>query len=79
MNTKVRPALSRLLQEAASRHAETDAVLERAIALRESLYRLFAAIVRGQSPSPQDLDELNVILPEALARLRIVAGAEGYT
>jgi predicted RNA-binding Zn ribbon-like protein len=50
-----------------------DAVLERARALRESLYRVFVAAVEGVRPTPADLARLNVALRAARARQYVVA------
>ena len=69
----------RLTEEADQRPAEAAAVLERAIALREVIFRVFAAIAAGQSPAASDLAALNEALPAALARLRLVPTADGYT
>jgi predicted RNA-binding Zn ribbon-like protein len=66
-----------LRQQAERRRTEAEAVLERAIGLREAMYRVFAAVVDEQSPESQDLDMLNGALSETLARLRIIPTAEG--
>lgn len=47
------------------------AALAEAIALREALYRTFAAVARGAHAAPADLAVLNAALPGALARLRL--------
>src|SRR5262245_48787151 len=62
---------ARLRDEAAARPAEAAAAWRRAIALREALFRLFAAAAAGAAPPPDDLAHLNRELGEALARLRI--------
>ena len=69
----------RLLQKAARRPGDASAVLERAIALREAIYRIFSAISRGRPPQAADLATFNVELSEALAQSRIVSKAEGFT
>jgi len=42
-------------------------------ALREAIYRLFAAVAAHQPPRPQDLAHLNRTLGRALSRLRVAA------
>jgi predicted RNA-binding Zn ribbon-like protein len=69
----------RLLKKAARRPGDASAVLERAIALREAIYRIFSAISRGRPPQAADLATFNVELSEALAQSRIVSTAEGFT
>jgi predicted RNA-binding Zn ribbon-like protein len=56
----------------------THATFERAIVLRETLYRIFAAVAAGDTPAGPDLAALNGALAEALARLRVVATPEGF-
>ena len=69
----------RLLKEAARRPVDASAVLERAITLREAIYRIFWAISRGRPPQAADLATFNVELSGALAQSRIVSTAEGFT
>jgi len=69
----------RLLKKAARRPGDASTVLERAIALREAIYRIFSAISRGRPPQAADLATFNVELSEALAQSRIVSTAEGFT
>lgn len=68
----------RLLKEAARRPVDATAVLERAIALREAIYRIFSAISHGLLPQAADLDTLNAELSGALARSQIVPAADGF-
>ena len=71
--------VQRLLKEAARRPVDASAVLERAITLREAIYRIFSAISRGRPPQAADLATFNVELSGALAQSRIVSTAEGFT
>jgi predicted RNA-binding Zn ribbon-like protein len=68
-----------LRHEAVARQAEAEAVHRRAIALRETLYRVFLSIVEGRPAEAQDLEQLNAVLAPALSRLRIVPLQEGFT
>lgn len=67
-----------LLHEATTRQAEAAAAHRRAIALRETIYRVFLSIVEGQPAEVRDLEQLNAALAPALSRLRIVALREGF-
>jgi predicted RNA-binding Zn ribbon-like protein len=63
----------RLLKEAARRPEGATAVLERAIALREAIYRIFSAISHGHPPQAADLATFNAELSRALAQSQIVS------
>ena len=66
-----------LLEEAAAAPEKAARVLDQAIHLRETIYRIFTAIGHGRSPAEADLDDLNGALSEALPHLRVVQdGAE---
>jgi len=63
----------RALLQGAKRHPATAAaVLERAIALREAIYRIFSAVAGERAARASDLATLNAALAEALPRLGIV-------
>jgi predicted RNA-binding Zn ribbon-like protein len=68
----------RLLKKAARRPEDATAVLERAIALREAIYRIFSAISRGRPPQAADLAAFNAELSGALAQSQIVSTTEGF-
>ena len=67
-----------LREEATSHPLEASAALERAIVLREAMYRLFLAIAEDMSPREADLDILNAALAEALSHARIVPTDHGF-
>jgi predicted RNA-binding Zn ribbon-like protein len=46
-------------------------VLERAVELREAIYRIFASVVKGHLPAKGDLEILNARLAAALGRMRV--------
>ena len=67
------------LLRSAGRHAdESGAALRRAIALREAIYRIFAALASGESPQASDLDHLNAELSTHLGRLRLTSNKKGF-
>ncbi len=57
---------SRLREEAKRRRKEAGVVLQRAIDLREALYRIFFAVARGSSPEKSELSTLNTEFSEAI-------------
>jgi len=68
----------RLLREARRRPGEAAAVLERATALREAIYRVFSAVVGERFPEAADLRLLNNALSDALSWSRIVPSGDGF-
>jgi predicted RNA-binding Zn ribbon-like protein len=65
----------------ADRHpAEAAAIFRGAIALRETIYRIFHAVASGNAPADGDLTELNRALRETPARsaLQRIYGAFGW-
>ncbi len=67
-----------LIQAAARQPGKAAAAFKRALALRETIYRLFSAIAHGRSPEAADLDQLNQARAEALARSRVARTAQGF-
>jgi len=67
-----------LLAAAAARPDEAAAVFTRAIALRETVYRVFSPICHGACANERDLAVLNGELALALPHLRVVRDGEGY-
>ena len=65
------PHLDRLRAASARRPADAAAALDRALALREVIYRLFLALADGDPVPQEDLAALNRALAEALAQARI--------
>ena len=67
---------SRILQREAGRDPElATKALERAIHLREAVYRIFAAVAGGRPPENDAVGVLNRFLAEALAHIQIVPKA----
>ncbi len=75
----ITPREARTLARAAARHPrQATAVLGRVRILREAIYRVFAALARGQSPSPADFALLDAEFRGALRHLGLVRGPEGF-
>jgi predicted RNA-binding Zn ribbon-like protein len=58
--------------------AQASAVLDQAIALRETIYRIFSAVATGRSPEAADLAALNAAISQAMAHLRIIETPAGF-
>jgi len=70
--------VARLLDRAARHRKLGAAALERAIAARETIYRIFTAVAAGRKPEFDDLAALNVSLRQTLSRLEVVPASGGY-
>lgn len=68
----------RLKQAAARKPVAAARVLEQARGLRESIYRVFRAWHRGESPATDDLALIGEAGAEATAAQRLVADADGF-
>ena len=66
-----------LLRAAARHPGGAAAVFTRAIALRETLYRVFTALTDRQSPAPADLDAVRAAYIETMAHAQLVPATEG--
>jgi predicted RNA-binding Zn ribbon-like protein len=75
----ITPAVAEELRELAEKHGKKAAkTLRRARKLREALFQVFSAAVRGTSPPADALRLLNKHLPSALEHLRVGLGRDGY-
>jgi predicted RNA-binding Zn ribbon-like protein len=70
-------AARRLVREATKHPVAADAALQRAIAVREAIYRVAVRIVARQPARRADLKTLNRALAAALQRRRLVPGGGG--
>ena len=61
-----------LRKEATRRPQEAEAVRQRAVDLREALYRIFLAVTRDSSPAQADLHTLNTEFSKAMSQACIV-------
>ncbi len=69
---------SALSEQAAGQPEGAAAALERAIALREALYRTVLAAVQGRTPDPADLSLVNTAVHQAHGHLALVPSADGF-
>jgi predicted RNA-binding Zn ribbon-like protein len=69
----------RLLEEAARHPAEASRVLQRAVAIREVIYRIFKAVAEDALPGEDDLVSLSAAVADAQTYARIVPKAGGFT
>jgi predicted RNA-binding Zn ribbon-like protein len=67
----------RLLAAAEGEPEAAGAVFDRAIALRETIYRLGSALAAGAAPPPADLDALRRAHLDAFAHARLVPAGTG--
>jgi predicted RNA-binding Zn ribbon-like protein len=68
----------RLLAESARHPIEARQAFQRATELRETIYRIFAAIAENASPKSADLQRLNDALARSLVHARIVPTPVGF-
>jgi predicted RNA-binding Zn ribbon-like protein len=67
-----------LVEEAKQKPKEAAEVLQRAITLREAIYRIFEKITENASPSQIDLDILNTALSKVMDQAYIVKTGDGF-
>lgn len=67
-----------LLHLAAERPEEANATFQRAIELREAIYRVFSAVAQDETPQQSDLDSVNAALTEGMAQARILHAPDGF-
>ncbi len=70
--------MQKLFRESRQQQTEGALVFERAIALREAIYRLCKAILNKTLPRQSDLARLNQELTIAHGRVRLTAGEENF-
>lgn len=68
----------KLLRIAEDNPQAADAVLKRALILRESLYRLFKSSIEGWQPEPEDVEKLNRELSLARNHQKLAAAKSGF-
>lgn len=70
---------AQVLEDNAARHPDlAAATLDRAITVRETLYRVFSRIAHDQRPERADLATLNLVVREGLSRMEISPAGRGF-
>ncbi|MGQ9677628.1 MAG: CGNR zinc finger domain-containing protein, partial [Chloroflexota bacterium] len=69
---------TQLLAEARRAPASAEAVLSRALTLREAIFRVFSGVAQSEAPQAADLALLNDELSEAMAKSRVVPTEGGF-
>jgi predicted RNA-binding Zn ribbon-like protein len=70
---------AQVLEDNAACHPDlAGATLDRAIAMRETLYRVFSRIAHDQEPDRADLATLNLVLREGLSRMEILPAGQWF-
>lgn len=67
-----------LLRDAARCPAEATMTFERAIALREAMYRIFSAVACSTVPEITDLDTLKAVFVEVMTHAQLIPAAHGF-
>ncbi len=66
-----------LLQKAVRQPAIATIVFQRALTLREALYRIFSSIREGRSSNSEDIAILNATLSEGMAQAQLLSTPDG--
>jgi predicted RNA-binding Zn ribbon-like protein len=67
------------LRDEAARHpARASQAFQKAIVLREAIYRIFYEIAEDSSPAEADLITLNALLSETMSHARILSKEDGF-
>lgn len=69
----------KLLYKAATSPSEAESVLNRAVTLRETLYRIFSSIIQDNDPAKKDLAIFNENLSKTMGHSRIVKADTGFS
>ena len=70
--------VQRLLEQARERTTEASTRYEQALALRETIYRIFSASARGIRPASDDLASLSTTYATALTHACLVPSPDGF-
>jgi predicted RNA-binding Zn ribbon-like protein len=69
----------KLIDKASKRTSEAKRILEKAIQLRETIYRIFSSLIGKSQPIDEDLSILNSFLSDAMGRSRVIRTKEGFS
>jgi predicted RNA-binding Zn ribbon-like protein len=69
---------ARRLNQLAKESGKERLTLKRAVELRETIYRVFSAIVHGKKPDNLDLEALSALVAESVAKSRITRAGDSF-
>jgi len=69
----------KLMDKASKRISEAKRVLEKAIKLREAIYRILSSLIGKSEPEDRDLSILNSLLSDAMGKSRLIRTKEGFS
>lgn len=72
------PEVAELAAEAEADPGHAERTTERIVRTREVMYRIFAAVAAEEAPRDEDLEDLNSVLVEGLAKARLVREGNSY-
>jgi predicted RNA-binding Zn ribbon-like protein len=78
-NILKKPQTLSLLNKAESQPSKAKEVLEQAIELRESIFRIFSLVLNNETPASKDLSILNKALDKACGMMRVVPGESKFS
>lgn len=67
-----------LMRESRRHPRKAQAAVEYAVEVRETLYRIVAAVADERPPAPEDLQALNAVYADAVAHAQLVASDDGF-
>ena len=70
--------LEELHREAEAHPRRAREVFEQAVELRETIYRIFAALARGEQPQGAEIASLNSVLHQVLLHLEVRSQLQGF-
>jgi predicted RNA-binding Zn ribbon-like protein len=73
-----KPEAQKMTHDAEANPAQAERVLQRAIGLREAVYRIFVSLSKGEKPAEPDLAELNQSLVKISNGAGVVQTGQGF-
>jgi len=68
----------RLWEVANQRPSQAAALHQKAVTLREAIYRILLSITKQQTPESADMDTLNAALAETMSHMRMIPSDNGF-
>ncbi len=67
-----------LLEQAKSRPAEAEEAFQKALAARETIFRIFSALAFQSKPAATDLEQLNQVWQESQCHIQLISASPGF-